>query len=311
MEYIDYYKILGVSKTATPEEIKKAYRKLARKHHPDLNPNDAEAGKLFQQINEANEVLSDSEKRKKYDQHGKDWKNADHFEQARKQQQQSGYAGSNPFESAGNPFGNRGEYHSYEDGDGDFSDFFASMFGNRGGRGNRQAHFKGQDYRATLQMNLSDAYKAHPQTFTVNGKNIRITVPAGVENGQEIKIAGYGAPGVNGGPKGDLYITIEIKNNTSYVRKGNDLYANVPLDLYKAILGGEELVNTLSGTVKMKVAAETQNGTKVRLKGKGFPVYKKDGLFGDLYLTYQIQIPKNLTEQERELFRQLANQSQK
>jgi curved DNA-binding protein len=284
MDYIDYYKILGVNKNATADEIKKAYRKLARQHHPDLNPNNPAAGKLFQQINEANEVLSDPEKRKKYDQYGKDWKHAEQFEEARRQQQSSGsYAGGNPFGGGSNAFGG-GEYYSYGGEDGDYSDFFASMFGNRGG-GGRQAKFKGQDYRASLQVNLSEAYKTHQQTFTVNGKNIRITVPAGIENGQEIKITSYGAPGVNGGPNGDLYITFEIKNDTNFTRKGNDLYKNVPLNFYKAILGGEETIDTLSGKVKLKVAPETQNDTKVRLKNKGFPVYKKEDVFGDLYIT--------------------------
>lgn len=310
MDYVDYYKILGLSKNATAEEIKAAYRKLARKHHPDLNPNDPEAVKLFQQINEANEVLSDPEKRKKYDQYGKDWKHADQFEEARRQQQSSGsYAGGKPFGGGGaNPF-EGGEYYSYGGEDGDYSDFFASMFGNRGG--GRQTHFKGQDYKASVQISLSDAYKTHKQTFTVNGKNIRITVPAGIENGQEIRVPGYGAPGVNGGPNGDLYITFEIKNNTLFTRKGNDLYASVPLNLYKAILGGEETIDTLDGKVKMKIAPETQNGTKVRLKGKGFPVYKKEGAFGDLYITYHIQIPTNLTATEKALFEQLAKDSHK
>ncbi|QIL37970.1 J domain-containing protein [Pedobacter sp. HDW13] len=306
MDYIDYYKVLGVGKSATPDEIKKAYRKLARQHHPDLNPNDPAAGKLFQQINEANEVLSDPEKRKKYDQYGKDWKNAEQFEEARRQQQQqqSAYSG-------GNPFGGQGGYYSSDD-DGDFSDFFASMFGNRGGsRGGRQSHFKGQDLRATLQLNLSDAYHTHKQTFTINGKNIRITIPAGVENGQEIKINGYGADGVNGGPKGDLYITVEVKNNTSFIRKGNDLHSTLPLNLYKAILGGEEMIDTMSGKVKLNIIPETQNGKKVRLKGKGFPVYKKEGIFGDLYVTFEIQMPKNLTVREKELFEQLAKESKK
>lgn len=306
MDYIDYYKVLGVGKNATPDEIKKAYRKLARQHHPDLNPNDPAAGKLFQQINEANEVLSDPEKRKKYDQYGKDWKNAEQFEEARRQQQQqqSAYSG-------GNPFGGQGGYYTSDD-DGDFSDFFASMFGNQGrSRGGRQPHFKGQDLRATLQLNLSEAYTTHKQTFTVNGKNIRITIPAGVENGQEIKINGYGADGANGGPKGDLYITVEIKNNTAFIRKGNDLYLTVLLDLYKAILGGEEMIQTMSGKVKLNITPETQNGKKVRLKGKGFPVYKKEGAFGDLYITFDVQIPKNLTEREKELFGQLAKESKK
>lgn len=150
------------------------------------------------------------------------------------------------------------------------------MFGNSGGgAGRRQSKFKGQDYRASLQINLSEAYKTHQQTFTVNGRNIRITVPAGIENGQEIKIAGYGSPGINGGPNGDLYITFTIHNDTQYVRKGNDLYLNVPLNLYKAVLGGEETIDTMDGKVKLTIAPETQNETKVRLKGKGFPVYKK------------------------------------
>lgn len=301
MEYIDYYKILGVDKNATAEEIKKAYRKLARKHHPDLNPNDANAAKLFQQINEANEVLSDPENRKKYDQYGKDWKHAEQYEQARKQQRSSG-AGGNPF-GGDNPFGS--DYFSYEEG-GDYSDFFSSIFGNRAG--GRQTTFKGQDFRASVELTLTDAAKTHQKTFTVNGKNIRITVPAGIENGQEIKLAGYGAPGMNGGPNGDLYITFEIKNNTSFTRKGNDLYTTVPLDLYKALLGGEEFIDTLDGKVKMKVAPETQNGTKVRLKGKGFPVYKKEGQSGDLYVTYEIQLPTGLTAKEKELVEQLANE---
>lgn len=312
MDYIDYYKILGVEKGASAEEIKAAYRKLARKHHPDLNPNDAQAVKLFQQINEANEVLSDPEKRKKYDQYGADWKHAEQFEEARRQQQSSGkHAGANPFGEGSNPFGGN-EYYSFGDDQGDYSDFFASMFGNRGGGSSnsrtRQAKFKGQDYRSSFQINLSDAYKTHQQTFTVNDKNIRITIPAGIENGQEIKLAGYGAPGVNGGPNGDLYITFEIINDTSYTRKGNDLYANVPLNLYKAVLGGEEIIDTLSGKVKMKIAPETQNGAKVRLKGKGFPVYKKEGTFGDLYITYQVQIPTGLTAKEKELFEQLSKE---
>lgn len=304
MDYIDYYKILGVNKNASADEIKKAYRKLARKHHPDLNPNNPEAGKLFQQINEANEVLGDPENRKKYDQYGKDWKHAEQFEQARKQQKASGTRGQgNSFGNSDNPFGG-GEYYTYGD-ENDYSDFFSSMFGNRGGR---QAKFKGGDFRAVVQLSLTEAYKTHQQTFMVNGKNIRITVPAGIENGQEIKLTGHGAPGANGGPNGDLYITFEIKNNTAFTRKGNDLYATVPLDLYKALLGGEEFIDTLDGKVKMKVAPETQNGTKVRLKGKGFPVYKKEGQFGDLYVTYQIQLPTNLTAKEKELIEQLARE---
>ncbi len=310
MEYIDYYKVLGLSKDASADDIKKAYRKLARKYHPDLNPNDKEAEKKFKEINEANEVLSDPDKRKKYDQYGADWKHADQFEQARQQQQRrggSGFGGSNTF-------GDHGQYYTYADEEGaDFSDFFSQMFG-RGAGGSqqsRQAKFRGQDYRAEVQVNLTEAYKTHQQTFTVDGKNIRITVPAGIENGQEIRIKGHGSPGANGGPNGDLFITFNVTNNTAFTRTGNDLYLNVPLDFYKAVLGGEETVETMTGKVKLTVPAETQNGAKVRLKAKGFPVYKKEGEFGDLYITWQIQMPKNLNAKEKELFEQLAVEASK
>lgn len=304
MAFIDYYKILGIDKNATEKDIKNAYRKLARKFHPDLNPNDPEANKKFQQINEANEVLSDVEKRKKYDQYGENWQHAEAYEQARQQQQSSrgysGYSGGGEhggynFES----FGGEGE---------DFSDFFQSMFGNMGGGGSRgrQARYRGQDYNAELQLSLQAAAETHKQTLSVNGKNIRITVPAGVENGQTIKIAGHGGPGVNGGPNGDLYITFSIADDPRFRRQGHDLYSTVKLDLFTAVLGGEITTETLNGKVKVKVKPETQNGTKIKLKGKGFPVYKKEGEFGDLYITYEIQIPTDLTEQQKELFKQLA-----
>ncbi|MGZ6523206.1 MAG: DnaJ C-terminal domain-containing protein, partial [Bacteroidia bacterium] len=275
------------------EDIKKAYRKLARKHHPDLNPNNKEANKLFQQINEANEVLSDPENRKKYDKYGKDWKHGEEYEKAQKAQSQSGnYAGRN-----------------YQEGDEeDFSDFFSSMFGGAtgGSRSSRQAKFRGQDFNAELHLNLTDAYKTHQQTLAVNGKNIRITIPAGIENGQTIKIAGHGGPGVNGGPNGDLYITFSITNTSIFKREGNNLYSTVDLDLYTAVLGGEITVDTFDGKVKLKVNPETQQGTKVKLKGKGFPVYKQDGQFGDLFITYSIKIPTNLTEKQKELFTELS-----
>ena len=294
MEYVDYYKVLGVDKKATVEEIKNTYRKLARKHHPDLNPNDKEAHKRFQQINEANEVLSDTEKRKKYDQYGKDWKHADEFEKQRKSQRQ---------------YSNQGGGQSFSGGfeEGDFSDFFSSMFGGQQGGGrSRQTKYKGQDYNAELQVNLTDAYQTHQQTITVNNKNVRITIPAGIENGQQIRLKGYGSPGANGGPNGDLYITFAITNNTTFNRIGNDLYKTIEIDLYTAVLGGEITAETLSGKVKLKVNPETQNATKIRLKGKGFPVYKKDGEFGDLFITFLIKIPTNITEKEKELFKELA-----
>ncbi len=293
MEFVDYYKILGLNKDAKDEDIKKAYRKLARKHHPDLNPNDKEAHKKFQQINEANEVLSDPEKRKKYDKYGKEWEHAEQFERA---------SGSRASNFGGNNYNYSGEY-----GEEDFSEFFSSMFGGSGGpRSSGNVKFRGQDYNAELHINLEGAYTTHQQTISVNGKNLRITVPAGIEDGQKIKLSGHGGTGVNGGPNGDLYITFVIADHPQLKRMGNDLYSTVDIDLYTAVLGGDVNVDTLGGKVKIKVPPETQNGTKIKLKGKGFPLYKKDGQFGDLYITYAVKIPTNLTARQKELFTELS-----
>jgi curved DNA-binding protein len=288
MEFIDYYKILEIDKTATADDIKKAYRKLARKLHPDLNPNDKEAQKKFQQINEANEVLSDPEKRKKYDQYGKDWQHAEHFEKQRQHQPRQ-----------------EGQYTSGDfSGEGDFSSFFESMFG--GGHRQRAAKFRGEDFNAELRLGLTDVLKPHQQTLSVSGKNIRITIPGGIENGQVIKLKGYGAPGVNGGPSGDLYITFQIEDHPKFKRVGHDLFTTATLDLYTALLGGETIIETLDGKVKMKVTPETQQGTKVRLKGKGIPVYKQEGKSGDLYVTYEIKLPTNLSDKQKALFTELS-----
>lgn len=290
MAFIDYYKILEIDKSASEADIKKAYRKLARKLHPDLNPNDASAKVKFQELNEANEVLSDPEKRKRYDKYGKDWKHADEFEKQGRTQQQSRQQNTSGF--------NQQE---------DYSSFFESMFGNMGGgRQQRASSFKGQDYAAEIRLNLLDILVSQKQTLTVNGKNIRITIPAGVEDGQTIKIAGHGAEGLNGGPKGDLYISFVIDNSTSFKRDGSNLYKEILLDFTTAVLGGEITVETLSSKVKLTVSEGTQNGTKVKLKGKGMPVYKKEGEFGDLIITYQVKIPTNLTEKQKELFREIA-----
>ena len=293
MAFIDYYKILGIDKNTTDAEIKKAYRKLARKYHPDLNPNDKEAEQKFKEINEANEVLSHPENRKKYDQYGADWKHSEEFEKSRQHQQsRSTYQ--------------QGGFDGFT-GSGDYSDFFESMFGGRstGGR-SRTARSKGGDFNAELHLNLKDVYTTHKRELTINGKKIRFTIPAGVENGQVIKISGMGGEGLHDGPKGDLYITFTIENRTKFKLEKQNLYSNVDLDLYSSILGGEITVDTFDGKAKLKVMPGTQNGTKVKLKGKGFPVYKKEGVFGDLYITYQIVIPKNISEKEKELFEKLA-----
>jgi curved DNA-binding protein len=297
MAFIDYYKILEVDKKATEAEIKKAYRKMARKYHPDLNPNDKEAEKKFKEINEANEVLSHAENRKKYDEYGENWQQAEHYEKAKQQ----GHYSSGGQQDFGGFSGGAGG--------GDFSDFFESMFGGRasgGGGRRRNAQFKGQDFSTELHLDLKDVYTTHKRTLTINGKNIRITIPAGVENGQQIKINGLGGEGSGGGPKGDLYITFTVENHTNFKLDKHNLYSTVNLDLYTALLGGEITADTFDGKVKLTVKPGTQNGTKVKLKEKGFPIYKKEGEFGDLYLTYHIQIPTNLTEKEKELFMELA-----
>ena len=310
MAYIDYYKILGVDKNASQDDVKKAFRKLARKYHPDLNPNDPSAKDKFQEINEANEVLSDPEKRKKYDEYGEHWKHADEFEAQKKARQHAG-AGGGGFSGFG---GDGGSYWYSSDGEGfsggdagGFSDFFESMFGHRGGGGRGGSGFRGQDFNAELHLSLRDAAQTHKQVLNVNGKQVRITIPAGVADGQVIKLKGYGGEGINGGPAGDLYITFRIAEDPVFKRLGDDLYVDVEVDLYTAVLGGEKVVDTLEGKVKLKIKPETQNGTKVRLKGKGFPIYKKEGQFGDLIVTYSVKIPTSLTDRQKELFRELQN----
>lgn len=299
MPFTDYYKLLGVSKTAGAEDIKKAYRKQARKYHPDLNPNDKDAEEKFKAINEANEVLSNPETRAKYDKYGEHWKNGEAYEQAQNTRRSSGKSqrrSSSPADT------------------GDYSDFFSSMFGGEEGfdfgsfrQGRAGGKFKGQDIHATLSLSLTDVLTEHKQTFEVNGKKIRITVPAGAYDGLQIKLAGYGGEGYNGGPKGDLYITFSIENNTSYEITGHDLKAEAELDLYTAILGGRKTVSTLYGDIRLTVNAFTQNGTTVRVKDKGLPVYRQKDKYGNLLITFKVKLPEKLSEEQRKLFEQLKN----
>lgn len=303
MAYIDYYKILGIDKNASAEDIKKAYRKLARKYHPDVNPGDKEAERKFKEINEANEVLSHPDNREKYDKYGEHWKHGEEYEKARQHQRQSQQSK------------NYGGFSGADFGEGeDFSDFFQSMFGGSAGagfgrssRGSTAGKFRGQDISAELNLHLRDAANTHQQTFDINGKKVRITIPAGIADGQKIKLKGHGSPGYNGGPNGDLYITFNIAEDPHFKRNGDHLSAEVSVDLYTAVLGGEVNVKTLDGSVNLKVKPGIQNGTKARLKGKGFPVYKKEGEFGDLVVTYHVKLPTHLTEKEKDLFQQLKD----
>lgn len=304
MAFLDYYKVLGIDSSASQDDVKKAYRKLARKYHPDLNPDDEDAKKRFQEINEANEVLKDPEKRKKYDQYGANWKHSEEHE--RPQQQQYSQTGGGPFE--GFDFNYSGNYDT-----GEYSDFFEELFGSRFGSGQRsggRGSFRGQDYETVLELTLQQAAETHKQTFTVGGRNIRITVPAGVADGQKIRLKGQGGEGINGGPKGDLYITFTLRPDPRFERKGNDLYTPLEIDLPTAILGGETLVDTLTGKLKVKIKPETQNGSKIRLKSKGYPIYKQEGQHGDLYAQIHITLPTNLTDDQKKMIRHFADSIQ-
>ena len=310
MAFIDYYKVLGVERNASQDDIKKAYRKMARKYHPDLNKDDPNAKDKFQEINEANEVLSDPEKRKKYDEYGEHWKHADEFKaerEAYQRAQQSGGQSAYWYSVNGDDFmGGFGRGNASG-----FSDFFEQLFGHgasagRSGRGYNMMS-RGGDIEAQMNLSLREAAVTHKQTFSVNGENLRITIPAGIADGQMIKLKGHGEKGSNGAPDGDLYITFKIAPDPDFKREGDDLFTDVDIDLYTAVLGGTVNVRTIDGMVKLKVNPGTQNDTKVRLRGKGFPVYKKEGTFGDLIVTYHVDIPTALSEKQKELFTQLKN----
>ena len=310
MAFIDYYKVLGVERNASQDDIKKAYRKMARKYHPDLNKDDPNAKDKFQEINEANEVLSDPEKRKKYDEYGEHWKHADEFKAEREAYQRSQERGGQSaywYSVNGDDFmGGFGRGNASG-----FSDFFEQLFGHgasagRSGRGYNMMS-RGGDIEAQMNLSLREAAVTHKQTFSVNGENLRITIPAGIADGQMIKLKGHGEKGSNGAPDGDLYITFQIAPDPDFKREGDDLFTDVDIDLYTAVLGGTVNVKTIDGMVKLKVNPGTQNDTKVRLRGKGFPVYKKEGTFGDLIVTYHVDIPTALSEKQKELFTQLKN----
>lgn len=310
MAFIDYYKVLGVERNASQDDIKKAYRKMARKYHPDLNKDDPNAKDKFQEINEANEVLSDPEKRKKYDEYGEHWKHADEFKAEREAYQRAQERGGQSaywYSVNGDDFmGGFGRGNASG-----FSDFFEQLFGHgasagRSGRGYNMMS-RGGDIEAQMNLSLREAAVTHKQTFSVNGENLRITIPAGIADGQMIKLKGHGEKGSNGAPDGDLYITFQITPDPEFKREGDDLFTDVDIDLYTAVLGGTVNVKTIDGMVKLKVNPGTQNDTKVRLRGKGFPVYKKEGTFGDLIVTYHVDIPTSLSEKQKELFTQLKN----
>lgn len=297
MDYKDYYKVLGVSKSAKPEEIKKAYRKLAVQYHPDKNPGDKKAEETFKEITEAYDVLGDVEKRKKYDELGENWN---------RYQQQGGP--SEGFDWSQWQSGDGGSY-SYSSGDfgsGGFSDFFESIFGGGFGRSRSSGPQSGRDYEAEINLSLEDAYQGTSTQLEANGEKLKLSIKPGVREGQVLRIRGKGGPGANGGERGDIYLKVHVATHPHFERRGDDLYCEAPVDLYTAVLGGKATIRTLKGSIKIDIPKETDNGKHLRIKGLGMPVHGKDNTFGDLYARVHIVLPKQLSEQELELFRQLA-----
>lgn len=314
MEYKDYYKILGVPKNASEKDIKTAYRKLARKYHPDMNPGDKSAEEKFKELNEAYEVLSDPEKRKLYEQFGSDWSTW---------QQRGGQADDfwRQWAGAGRPGGQRrtaaGDFGDVFGQGGTFSDFFEQLFGS--GRGGvygdlfgggttrrRSRPRRGQNYEQPVEITLEEAYHGTTRILHIGDQRFEVKIPPGSDTGTRVRVAGKGAPGIAGGPSGDLYLSIEMVPHPRFERRGEDIETVVPVDLYTAILGGEVAVPTPSGRSGMlSIPPETQNGQKFRLRGQGMPVLNRPKERGDLYAVTEIHLPTELTSQERELFQQL------
>lgn len=308
MEYKDYYQILGVSKDASADDIRSAYRKLARKYHPDVNPNDTEAEERFKEINEAYEVLHDAEKRSKYDQLGSNWQG---FQQA------GGDPGSFDWGqwSAGGQGGRAyGEYTDLNDlfGDRGFSDFFQYIFGGRPGgaarSGGRQNVFAvgGRDVEHPVEITLEEVYHGATRMLQSGSRRLEVKIPPGVQTGSRVRMAGEGEPGRDGGPAGDLYLVITVQDHPTWQREGNNLRLRLPVDLYTLILGGQVAVSTIKGQVALKIPASTRAGQTIRLRGQGLPSLKNPKEFGDLLVEVQPVLPQDLQPREIELFRELA-----
>ncbi|MCS7018457.1 MAG: DnaJ C-terminal domain-containing protein [Cytophagales bacterium] len=309
MEYKDYYKILGVPKNATAEDIKKAYRKLAKQYHPDKNPGDKAAEAKFKEISEANEVLSDPEKRKYYDQLGADWAKYSQY-------------GGNPEDfMRGYTYGDGRSWQqqyrtqreggfSFDDifGEGGFSDFFKYFFGgNEYASSRRATATRGQDYETEMEISLEDAANGATRILSVMDKKLRIKIKPGVADGQVLKLTGHGGESsVPGGPKGDLFVKIKIKPHKNIERKGNDLYYTLPVNSFAAMLGEKVTMHVLGTDIAFSIPKGSDSGKVFRLKGKGMPVYDQPEQRGDLYVTLQLYSPKNISEEDLAIIRRLA-----
>jgi len=311
MEYKDYYKILGVDRKASSEEIKKAYRKLAMKYHPDRNPGDKTAEEKFKDINEANDVLSDPEKRSRYDQLGSSYS----------QWQRTGQPGGSFnwddwFTQSPRGGGTRVEVGNMEDlfGTSGFSDFFNAIFGQMGGqtayrRGappRRQQARPQPAYEQPVTISLHEAYHGANRMIEINGQRYEIKIPIGAKTGTKVRMSGVGPMGPDG-QKADVYLIIDVAPHPDFERKEDDLYTDISIDLYTAVLGGQVATPTPAGNVLLTVPPGTQPGQTFRLARRGMPKLKSPKVFGDLYARVRVQIPKNLTPQQKELFEQLRN----
>jgi curved DNA-binding protein len=304
MNYKDYYKDLGIEKTATPVEIKNTYRRLAKKYHPDKTKGDKAAEEKFKAINEANEVLSDPVKRKKYDQFGVDWK---HYEEAGAQpggfdwskyaSDRGGQAHRKSTNESGGMYNDQG-----------LNDLFETLFGQRSGQrqGRRSVVTKGEDLKTETTLSLEEAYKGTSRLIQLNSQTIKVSIKPGVAEGQMLRISGKGGRGINGGQNGDLFLSIKIAPHPEFQRQGNNLHCDLPVDLYTALLGGKTQIKTLKGKVTADISKGSPNGKKLMLRGLGMPVYAKKNEFGNLLVKIEIMLPENLSEEEIELFRKLA-----
>lgn len=292
MAFIDYYKVLGVDRNATQDEIRKAFRKLVKRYHTDKNDTDPDAKQRFQEINEANQVLSDPVKRKKYDEYGEHWRHADEFEAQRRQ-----YGGNGGFDFGG--FGGFGDFTNSNGGD--YSDFFENLFG--GGYGGRRS-MRGHDLQTEISLTLREAAETHRRVLNVNGNSVGLTIPAGIADGQKIRVKGQGGAAMQGGTRGDLYITFHIEQDALFRRDGDNLHVDVNVDIYTMLLGGDLIVPTLGGSVRMQIKPGMQPDGVLRLRGKGFPKYKKNNEYGDLLVSLKLQLPL-LNDEQKELLKEI------
>lgn len=304
-DYKDYYRILGVNRDADGKAIKKAYRNLARKYHPDTSPDNPQAEERFKEVNEAHEVLSDPQKRAQYDRLGRQYQ----------QWQRTGGSQSNiPWEDLFRQAGvQENVRYQQQGGSGSFSDFFDMVFGGRGGsrRSGRTRPTKqpihGRDVEHEIVISLEEAYRGATRVFKHNGKRLNVRVPPGAKTGTRVRLSGKGEPGFAGGRPGDLYLVVTVLNDEFFDRDGDDLVLDIDVDLYTAVLGGETIVPTLGGDVRLRIPVNTQTDQVFRLTGKGMPNLRDPDQHGDLYAHVRIRIPDDLTGEELALFQQLSD----